>query len=181
MPKNINFDKSKNKFRASKNYKKSYKGIFRETVEEALKDLEEINKTIELLKQIEKDEHNKKEITRNNEGIPYIKVQDTEVLVDEKFWHELNNISWKFSNGYIKNGKEGFMHRFIIKAKKGEIVDHINNIKHDNREDNLRIANAGLNSHNKTKKIMHQVNILVYLKKEINGKVKFVLKEINII
>jgi hypothetical protein len=150
-PKNISFDK-KNKFRAQKYYKKNYIGTSRETVDEAIKDLEEINKTIELIKQAEEEEHNSKEITRNNDGIPYIKVKDIEVLVDEDNWHELSNISWHISNdGYIKNRKFGRMHRYIIKAKDDEIVDHINNNKNDNRNCNLRIASAGLNAHNKTK------------------------------
>jgi hypothetical protein len=152
LPKNISFDKTINKFRAKKNYNgKKYKGINRKTVEEAIKDLEEINKTIELLKQAEEEEHNKKEITRNNEGIPYIKVKDLEVLVDEEYWHELIRISWSIINGYIRNGKGELMHRIVMNAKDGEIVDHINNIKHDNRIYNLRIVSFGLNAHNKTK------------------------------
>jgi hypothetical protein len=153
IPKNIQFDKTRNKFRADKSYNiKRYKGPSRDTVDEALKDLEEINKTIELLKQKENDEHNKKEITRNNEGIPYIIVQDLEVLVDEEFWHELSSMSWYISNkGYIQNRTVGLMHRIIMKAKDGEIVDHINNKKDDNRNCNLRIASAGLNSHNRIK------------------------------
>jgi hypothetical protein len=152
-PKNISFDKKQNKFKAEKKYNKNkYRGRDRETVEEAIKDLEEINKTIELIKQIEKEEHNNKEITRNNDGIPYIKVKDLEVLVDEDNWHELSNISWYINtNGYIFNKKFGLMHRYIMKAKDDEIIDHINKKKDDNRRSNLRIASSGLNNHNKTK------------------------------
>jgi aspartate carbamoyltransferase regulatory subunit len=151
-PKNIYFNKTQNKFRAHKYYKKNYIGINRETVDEAIKDLEEINKIIELLKQAENKEHNKKDITRNNDGIPYIKVKDLEVLVDENNWHELSNISWSISSdGYIFNSKEGKMHRYIMKAKNGEIIDHINNKRYDNRNCNLRIASSGLNNHNSTK------------------------------
>jgi hypothetical protein len=61
-------------------------------------------------------------------------------------------MSWNISNdGYIQNTKVGLMHRIIMKAKEGEIVDHINNTRYDNRNCNLRIASAGLNSHNSTK------------------------------
>jgi hypothetical protein len=38
-----------------------------------------------------------------------------------------------------------------MKAKDDEIVDHINNIRYNNRRCNLRIASFGLNNHNKTK------------------------------
>jgi hypothetical protein len=152
IPKNISFNKTLNKFKADKYYKKKYTGTYKETVEEALEDLEEINKEIESLKQIEKEEHNKKIITRNNEGTAFIKVKDLEVLVDDEFWHEFKSVSWNInSRGYIYSPKYGLMHRYIIKAKEGEIVDHINNIKHDNSEDNLRIASSGLNNHNRTK------------------------------
>jgi hypothetical protein len=73
--------------------------------------------------------------------------------VDEDKWHELSKISWNISkNGYIKNTKIGLMHRIVMNAKEGEIVDHINNTRYDNRNCNLRIASAGLNSHNSTKK-----------------------------
>jgi hypothetical protein len=149
-PKNIRFDNRVNKFSAQKRYNnKRYIGKYRETVEEALKDLEGINKTIELLKN---EEYNKKEITRNTNGIPYIKVKDLEVLVDEDNWHELSQMSWSISkDGYIVNTKVGRMHRIIMKAKDGELVDHINNIKYNNRRCNLRIASAGLNAHNKIK------------------------------
>jgi hypothetical protein len=74
-----------------------------------------------------------------------------EVLVDEDNWHELSSINWSISRGYIINTTIGLMHRIIMKAKDGEIVDHINNSKEDNRNCNLRIASAGLNGHNKTK------------------------------
>jgi uncharacterized protein with HEPN domain len=101
LPKNISFNKNNNTYRARKSYKEQlYSGSNREKIEEAIEDLEEINKEIELLKQA------KKEITRNNEGIPYIKVKDLEVLVDEEFWHELSNISWYINlGGYIFNTK----------------------------------------------------------------------------
>jgi hypothetical protein len=151
IPKNIDFNK--NQFRAKKMYKNlMYRNVYRETIEEAIKDLEEINKKIELIKQAENEEHNKKDITRNSDGIPYIKVKDTEVLIDEEFWHKFNSMSWNINKGYIKNTQEGLMHRIVMNAKDDELVDHINNNKDDNRICNLRIVNAGLNAHNITKK-----------------------------
>jgi hypothetical protein len=151
-PKNIHFNKRDNIFFAQKNYKKIYKGVCRETLDEALKDLEEINKEIESIKKLEIEEYNNQEIIRNNEGIPFIEVKDIEVLVDEEFWHELNKMSWTINpGGYIVNGQGKLMHRIVMKAKEGEIVDHINKAKYDNRSCNLRIASHSLNSHNRTK------------------------------
>jgi hypothetical protein len=155
MPKNIQFNKKDERYYARKSFnKKGYKGRYRATVEEALKDLEEINKKIELLKQEDKEEHNKKEITRTDEGIPFIQVKDIEVLVDEDKWYEFNGMSWYISkDGYVSNSKEGSsMHRIVTNAKKYEIIDHINNKKYDNRNCNLRIASASLNAYNKIKK-----------------------------
>lgn len=41
------------------------------------------------------------------------------------------------------------MHRFITKALKGEIVDHINHDCLDNRKSNLRITSCSVNSFNR--------------------------------
>lgn len=40
------------------------------------------------------------------------------------------------------------MHRLIMKPQKGEIVDHINRDKLDNRKSNLRITNKSVNALN---------------------------------
>ena len=53
-------------------------------------------------------------------------------------------------DGYAKTKTKRF-HRLIIEAKVGEIVDHINHIKLDNRRCNLRIVTASQNSQNKNK------------------------------
>jgi hypothetical protein len=150
IPKNIDFNK--NKYRAKKNYKSVvYVDDYKDTLEEAIKDLDEINQKIELIKKHEEEEYKKTEITRNKDGISFIKVKDLEVLVDEDNWHELNSINWSISRGYIFNNKVGLMHRYVMKAKEDELIDHISKIKHDNRRCNLRSASFGLNAHNKTK------------------------------
>lgn len=56
------------------------------------------------------------------------------------------------SNGYFRiyfDRKYVYLHRFIINAKKGEIVDHIDRNKLNNKRENLRIVSYSLNSYNK--------------------------------
>lgn len=58
------------------------------------------------------------------------------------------------SNGYYraynKNGKGySYLHRLIMNAEDGQIVDHINQDKKDNRRDNLRIVSKKLNNYNR--------------------------------
>lgn len=56
------------------------------------------------------------------------------------------------SNGYYRVRKYKsyvYLHRLIMNAKKGEIVDHINRDKADNRRENLRIVSKSLNNYNK--------------------------------
>lgn len=71
---------------------------------------------------------------------------------EDLFLLENNKIRLDKSNGYFRiyfKNRYEYLHRFIIKAKKGEIVDHINRNKKDNRRENLRIVSAKLNSYNK--------------------------------
>lgn len=58
------------------------------------------------------------------------------------------------SKGYFstrKDGKTIYLHRLILGAKKGQIVDHINGDCWDNRRCNLRITDFKGNSINKSK------------------------------
>jgi hypothetical protein len=61
----------------------------------------------------------------------------------------------KDKNGYLvsfcrKTKTSPKMHRLILNAKDGEIVDHINNKPNDNRRSNLRISNKSLNGLNRS-------------------------------
>ncbi len=64
---------------------------------------------------------------------------------------------WHLNRGYAsgKFGKlKGMLHRFIMNAKKGDLViDHINHDKLDNRKCNLRFVTSKINSQNKSKTI----------------------------
>jgi putative component of toxin-antitoxin plasmid stabilization module len=80
-------------------------------------------------------------------------------IVDNDMYDFLNQWKWTYhSQGYAYrqykvNGKYVpiFMHRLIIKACKGELVDHINGDRLDNQKSNLRICNWNGNARNKNK------------------------------
>ena len=73
--------------------------------------------------------------------------------VSEEDYEELSKYSWHETElGYIKgtvNNKKVTMHRFLMKATKDQLVDHINNDRADNRRENLRFCDASQNAHNK--------------------------------
>lgn len=78
------------------------------------------------------------------------------VLIDEQDAHFLERYSWRIEDGYIKAGTTTssgkrvtlYLHRLIAGAQKGQIVDHINGIRSDNRRGNLRIVNSRQNALN---------------------------------
>jgi hypothetical protein len=67
-------------------------------------------------------------------------------LVDDEDYEELMQYRWFVSTkGYVKRGKvlngkykDVSLHRFILQAKKGLVIDHINHNKLDNQKANLR-------------------------------------------
>ena len=84
------------------------------------------------------------------------------LLVDEIDLEIVNKYSWTISDGYVKKFFEKnidgerkrwvkYLHREIMGAKPGQIVDHINQNKLDNRRSNLRLADKSLNALNSNK------------------------------
>jgi hypothetical protein len=83
-------------------------------------------------------------------------------LVDETDFELVSSVQWAFDpgtrsrNGYAKgqigkgrkDRKTVYMHRLIIGAKRGELVDHINRNSLDNRRCNLRFATPTQSSSN---------------------------------
>ncbi len=82
-------------------------------------------------------------------------------LVDDEDFEELNQYSWHISQNkhliYAIRNHPVYpnyritvkMHRQVIRAQNGEIVDHINGNGLDNRKENLRIVTGSQNCANK--------------------------------
>ena len=86
----------------------------------------------------------------------------TEILVSPEDLEIVSKHNWHImANGYVRtqtprvNGVQThiMLHRLITKAKKGQIVDHINRIKTDNRQENLRIVKPLINCLNRIPKV----------------------------
>lgn len=76
-----------------------------------------------------------------------------QVKVSEEDYEYLLQWKWYLSNGYaISNDKRKKMHRLILGAKDGEIVDHIDRDKLNNTRENLRIVDKEKNVHNQKKR-----------------------------
>ncbi len=77
------------------------------------------------------------------------------VLYDECDHELISKHTWSVSEtGYVSgwdwSKKERLiMHRLILNAKKGEVVDHANGNPCDNRRGNIRICNASQNNSNR--------------------------------
>ena len=161
LPKHINMNK--NRFEVGIRYKnKRFREIVK-TLEEATSKLEEFKKEIQILKEKDKDEHFRKPIIRNrkNEAILMINNKNgesEEVPVPEDRWHELTLYKWSKTHNYYQaliHGKYVLLHRYLLNAKKGDIVDHINdndNTVQNNTIENLRLNSFSGNSHNKIKR-----------------------------
>ena len=82
-------------------------------------------------------------------------------LIDAEDWHKVSPYRWRAytskqnkNNPYCQNrssGKTVYLHRFIVGAKYGQVVDHINKNSLDCRKSNLRICTPAENSANRRK------------------------------
>lgn len=74
-------------------------------------------------------------------------------IVDDEDFDFINSIKWHYRNeGYAATtaaGKNITMHRFLLDAKPGECVDHLNRNGLDNRRCNIRIATYSQNQWNR--------------------------------
>jgi hypothetical protein len=83
--------------------------------------------------------------------------QDKQAIVDDDDFEQINAFKWYFHRGRairspakINGKRKGFiwMHREIMKATEGQIIDHINNDALDNRKENLRFCTRSENQWN---------------------------------
>ncbi len=74
---------------------------------------------------------------------------EDEAVFQSRKWHisDTGYAVWRGIDGGVK--KTIRLHRLIIGAKPGEIVDHRNRNKLDNRRSNLRICSQSDNAHNR--------------------------------
>jgi hypothetical protein len=96
----------------------------------------------------------------NQEGTSQILISGMWVTVDTKDIPRMSTISWsksgagdkknrKYFQGYTGKGNPlVYLHRFILYAKKGEIIDHIDNDTLNNAKSNLRVVTPSQNNMN---------------------------------
>lgn len=76
------------------------------------------------------------------------------VKCSPQHYEELSRYSWHEDKGYARSmidGKMVGMHRFIMKAQKGQTVDHIDRDKYNCCIENLRFVTSGQNAANHSK------------------------------
>lgn len=73
----------------------------------------------------------------------------TFAIVDDDDYEAVRRVKWSNNNcGYVQSTR-GTLHRFVMKAIKGQEIDHINRNKLDNRKDNLRFCTRSENCRNR--------------------------------
>ena len=77
------------------------------------------------------------------------------IFVDDEDYERLSNYTWRAEKDYYTfyacrsaGGKKPRMHRVIMNAKPGEIVDHIDGNGLNNQKSNLRICTTSQNNRN---------------------------------
>lgn len=75
-------------------------------------------------------------------------------IVDEDNFDILSKYKWHYDNhtGYARasvNGKWCFLHRFVMNAQKGQIIDHVDCVKLNCQKINLRFCTRSQNESNK--------------------------------
>ncbi len=158
IPKYIRFNKCG--YETKINYKNKTFWAWSSTIEEAENKLKKIQLQIEAIKLKEKEEHDNKEITKDEYGnaIIYAKDKNKKIvdyfIVDSDIWHKCMKFSWwKTGNYYTTkiNGKNTLIHYFVLGLEETDLVDHIDRNPKNNKIENLRLVTRSQNGHNRTK------------------------------
>ncbi len=160
LPEGISLRENGTSYRLTKGSKKTFKTF--ELAQEALKQFEEEN---QLNFELEKQEILNTPPLRNIDGDCIIEMFDKnkikvgETIVDEDIYYKIKvnkyPVSLEKRNNYAQiwvNKTKYRLHRWISDIKDKEIVDHINNNRLDNRQENLRCVTSQQNSFNTSKR-----------------------------
>lgn len=83
-----------------------------------------------------------------------VALKKAEILIDEEDFEKIVSYSWWVKpSGYVYTQvkkKTIYLHRFLMGAKAGQELDHINRNKLDNRKANLRFCTRSQNNMNKS-------------------------------
>lgn len=74
-------------------------------------------------------------------------------LVDDDDYELLRHKHWKMHTAGYVSWSNMLMHHEVMRAKKNDMIDHINGNKLDNRKSNLRLCNKAQNSYNSPGKV----------------------------
>lgn len=160
LPKNVVCDRGRYYARFTKDNKTVAKSPYYDTAIEA-----ETWATAKRLELEADAEHElmSREITRNEAGQAIIKCTTVNAIVDDDLWYELVRHHWsvKFGYPYVTINRHCvYMHRYVMQLRghdlsqvtgRKQIIDHINQTRHDNRYVNLRITSVSGNTQNKKK------------------------------
>lgn len=109
------------------------------------------------------------------------------IIIDEEDSYLLEKHCFCINNGYAVcriDGKNKYLHRIIMEAKDGEIIDHKNGNRLDNRKENLRHVTKQQNNMNRAIGKNNKTGIkgVKYLKdrKKYRAYIFFNKKEINL-
>lgn len=81
-------------------------------------------------------------------------MEKLKISKEDEYLLEKHKVYFDKSIGYFRicKSKSSLLHRVIMNAKKGDIVDHINRDTTDNRRCNLRLVSKSLNNYNRDSK-----------------------------
>lgn len=116
-------------------------------------------------------------------GIGYCINDNSEFYFDLEDFEKIKVHRWSNHKGYIRsiiNNKDILLHRFVMNAKNGQIVDHIKHHTYDNRKSQLRITDNYGNHRNKALSKNNKSGIIGVCKEKdkwhayiwVNGKCK---------